>query len=102
MRLQNKLAKGSNERRRFENIFKSLIVRPIKCGLPDKNPLGSYAYKCRKSLLRTYRLKIPILQMIIELEGTTEGRLFLRDWGKYFFVSSLPNLGNTLFLRVEL
>lgn len=59
--------------------FKSFASRCILCLLPDKNPVDSYAYEFRKSLTRTSKITsilqiIPILQIIIELEGTPSRR----------------------------
>lgn len=59
--------------------FKSFAGRSIICLLPDKNPVDSYAYEVGKSLRRTSKITsilqiIPILQIIIELEGTPSRR----------------------------
>lgn len=52
------------------HVYLRASLEDLSSVLPDKNPVDSYAYELRKSLVRTYRMKIPILQMIIELVGS--------------------------------
>lgn len=52
------------------HVYLRASLEDLSSVLPDKNPVDSYSYELRKSLVRTYRMKIPILQMIIELVGS--------------------------------
>lgn len=52
------------------HVYLRASLEDLSSVLPDKNPVDSYAYELRKSLVRTYRMKIPILQMMIELVGS--------------------------------